>query len=274
MAEMAMSRELVEQYIENEKQIRDIRNRCDNLRKEAHTEVQRLKWDVYEQKIRALQDERDEKIRYLHKKKDEKIAEADKQIEGLHTTIARVDRIVMFLRVGIKDLTIADTDVKAYRDKHCESLGYIIDDDLLKIKLFIVENDKPKNKYSLVAVGKCAFNKDLCGLPYSYALPSHEEGWFSLKACIVDRPSIHELKMYLQKWRTTILSRLSGKYAETKSEYCKVLQTYKLEDFEALMKYRCGSCSFFYTAKEISKRSMHESVKCPKCGEIMHESEV
>lgn len=263
--------ELARQYIENEKQIRAIRDERDKIWKETHEEVQRLDYVVYARKIRALQDERDEKIQKLNKKKDEQIAEKDKQIDALHIVIANVDQILNFLRIKKKDLTIVDTDVHVYNDKHCESLGYIFDDDLLKVKLFIMENRKPKNKYSLVAIGRCLFDRELVGLPYSYGTPCHVTSWHNVEVVIKDLPTTEELYQYLRKRKHFILTCLLGKYEDVKKEYLEVLQTYKPEDFEALMKYRC-TCGFFYTANEISRRSVRDGVTCPRCGSVMTKS--
>jgi len=264
-----MSEELVRNYLENNHQLKLICNKQEELRKQVLKQIRELEYDIYQPRIRALYDERDAKIQELREKKDEKISDGDKQIDTLLPVISKVDRIIAFLKVKIVDLTIADTAVNTYGDNYCESLGYLFDDEYLKIKLFIAENSKPKNKYSLIAIGRCTFNEHLCKLPYSYGLPTYEHGWYSLKQQIIDRPTIKELKEYLQKWKTKILSQLTGNFAEIKKEYEEVLQTYTSKDFEALKQYVCKKCGFFYTSKEISSISIRNNVTCPNCRENM-----
>ncbi|MDH5634226.1 MAG: hypothetical protein OEY30_00215 [Candidatus Bathyarchaeota archaeon] len=263
------ARILVEAVMENEKQIGVLHEQRENFTKANAEEIDRIKRKVYEPKIRALQNDRDQKIRALQTERDGKRKEIDGKIDGLFTMIGKVERILALLKLKKKDLTIKDEDVRAYGTKHIESLGYAFNDEFLKIKMFIVENDKPKNMYSLVAIGKCQFDRDMAELRYSYCLPCHAKGWHNLEALIRDLPTIAELKQYWQKHERSIVERLLGKYWMVKTEYLEVLKTYNIEDFRDLLKYRCGACGFFYTKRDILHIHIRAECKCPRCGETM-----
>lgn len=266
--------ELVKQVIENQKQITVLSEERDQFAKANKEEITKLKWEIYRPKIQALENERDAKVEALSAKREAKAVEINKKIEEKSVIITKVERILTFLKLRSKDLdlTIKDPDVKAYRDRHIESLGYIFTGKFLKIKLFIVENDKPKNKYSLIAVGRSLFDKEWIGLPYSYAVPTWEQGWFTLKVVIKDLPTIDELKQYLLKWKKSILNRYLGKYRTVYKEYKEVLESYKIEDFQELIKYRC-KCGFFYSINDVKHMNIRETVKCTRCGETMESQE-
>ena len=269
--------ELVKQFIENEKQIEALRTKREDFTKAKQKEIARVEYDVYRPKIRALMDERDNKMKTLRAEQEIKRKEIDRKIEGLHEVIAKVDRILGFLKLQpqekTKDLEIKDEEIRAYHDKHIESLGYIFNDKFLKIKLFIAENSKPKNKYSLITVGKCLFKRELAGLPHSYGVPIWNKGWASLEIVIKDLPTTQELRKYLQKRKKFILTLSLGKYAAVKQEYLRCIRTYKIKDFEELIEYRC-KCGFFYSKSECSRMSMREEgVKCSKCAEEMEHVE-
>ena len=134
-----------------------------------------------------------------------------------------------------------DTDkIKHYdrnSDKYLEWLGYFYNDEYLKIRLLIAENDKPKNKYSLLAYGKCFF-PDL-KLPYGYLNISDWDIWTAARTVcgcnihigLVDLDTIEKCKTWLQKNRGKLLKSFLDNYQVVKAEYIDAITNYRLEDF-------------------------------------------
>jgi len=266
--------ELLKQYIENKKQIDIIHEVRERYSKMNEKEIADMKWNVYRPKIRALQDERDAKEQQLLLNREAMVKAADESIEVLHVTIAKVNHLLGFFKLNTKkDLEVKDETVRAFHDAYVESLGHIFNDEFLKIKLFIVENSKPKNKMSLVAVGKCLFDEELTSVPHGYGIPLYvREDWHNVEVVIKDLPTKEELREHLKSRKKTILSWLLAKYESVKQEYLACLKTYELKDFEKLIRYRC-KCGFFYSIREISRMSVRgDGVRCSRCGEMMKEN--
>lgn len=258
--------QLVQQFLENERKTQEIHEQCHEQSKQANEQVRKVK-DMHYDKLKVLQEERDGAIALIHEGLGLEREEADREIGELSKVITRVYRILAFLKLKTKDLTIKDEDVKVYHDRHIESLGYFFNDDYLKVKLFIAENSKPKNKYALVAVGKCFFTEKVMNLrPYhGYGVDVSYTGRCNIQLVIKEAPEICDLHTYFEKWREKILAGLLAKYKLVKAEYLGILAEYNLELFEPLMAYRCTACGWFLTRGEV-KRWTRLDDECPKCG--------
>lgn len=258
---------LVQQFLENERKILEIHQQIDEQRNQT-TEQERQVRNAYWDRINALQKERDNLIDLLREQQELKRKEADQEVSELSKVIAKVDRIIAFLKLKEKDLTIKDEDAKVYHDRHIESLGYFFNDDYLKIKLFIAENDKPKNKYSLIALGNCFFTDQLIDLRsyHGYGVNIHYTGRCDIQLVIKEAPDICDLNTYLEKRRKKILAGLLEQYKQIKAEYINVLAEYNLDLFEPLIAYRCTLCGFFLTRRE-ARHWSRLGDKCPECGD-------
>jgi len=260
---------LIEQVQDNSHKIETLRAETEAMRVSTEQEVRRLVYDVYRPKIQQLEGVRDQATHEVQDKYEQVRDRKQKEIEGLQVVINQVKRILDFLMVDTgKDLAIDDDDVKPYRDRAKESLGYLFDDDYLKIKLFIVENDKPKNKFSLIAMGRCLFGEDLLQLSRGYGVPVHTSFGYNIEVVFRDAPSVEELKTWQELPRAgTLFFELKGDYEKVKAEYLDVIAKYTSQDFKELMTDLCG-CGYFYTIFESIHRP-NETVKCPRCGQAM-----
>lgn len=260
---------LVEEVQDNSHKIETLRAETEALRVGAEQEVHRLVYDFYRPKIRQLEDVRDQATQEVHEKYEQARDQKQKEIEGLQVVINHVERILDFLRVGdAKDLTIDDDDVEPYRDRAKENLGYLFDDDYLKIKLFIVENDKPKNKFSLIAMGRCLFGEHLLKLRREYDACVKAGHAYNIEVVIRDAPSVAELQPWLgDSRRQQLIISLTGDYERVKAEYLDVIGKYTPEEFKELMTDHCG-CGYFYTIFESIYRP-NKTVTCPRCGQAM-----
>jgi len=276
---MEQKQELIKQYKENEQEIKKINNSLDELREKNRKETYNLQYKIYYDRIRALQDERDKKINELNKQLKEKENTKEQEREKLEGVIIKIQRIIKFLKTKKKDIVINENDVKYYdryntKDKKpLEWLGYLYSDEFLKIKLLIAENDKPKNKYSLIVYGKCIFTDDIIKFPYSYGINLNDNyNGLNLKILIKDTSTIEELKKYLEKNKDKILKEKIEEYKEIKKEYLNTLEDYKIEDFKELFKVEC-SCGFFLLNKNSYSLDYNNKNKplCPKCKGVLKE---
>lgn len=278
--------ELTKNYQESEKKIKEIskaKARFINQRTEEQDKIHK----EIDKKIYELEtQDRDQRGKIEEtKEKYEKKAEAE--IDEQYKAIAKVNRILYFLKVNnnirnrIKDyhkkewLAFDGKEIKAYKEREIKRLGTFYKDDYLKINLFIVENDKPKNKYSLVAVGRCFFGDTdsdrILKLPYHYGVNLNTAGnGYSITATIrSDTPTIREQQEWLNKNKSSNNFSLNGflqKYKAVKQEYEEVINKYSIDDFKALIKHRCSKCGFFLTERQSDGYSIIlREKKCPNC---------
>lgn len=117
----------------------------------------------------------------------------------------------------------------------------LIKEKYLHIILCIIDNDRPKNKFSLVAFGRCAFYP-IMEMQHHYACCSlrisDNKANPMIDHIVNNAPTIEELKTYAEKYRKSILARFMVQYEQTKKEYEETVGTYTLKDFEPLKTIR------------------------------------
>lgn len=263
-------KELANQANENLGKITLIHKERDSVRDAYEKEIYRIRYDVFRPKIDKIERERDKIIEEAHAKYEQKEAELKQDVETLAVVVTQVTRILDFLRLDAgQDLTINDDEVQPYRsykDTVKENLGYIFDDDYLKIKLFIIENDKPKNKYALIALGHCLFHDGLLKLPHTYGVRARTPFRCYPELVIKDFPSVPELNNWLKLHRDNVLAEVTGGYEQVKAEYLDIIKNYKVDDFQDLLVARCN-CDYFYT--KLEHIGFREPVTCPRCNSTM-----
>ena len=190
---------------------------------------------IKEEKHRLINDIKDDEGRYVEQKK--------REISSLDQPIEEVERKIKFLELAktIKDADVVIDDKEmdtynTYRDKKLYRKGVFFKDKYMNIKIYIAENDKPVNKYTLFAVGNCVF-KDFMDLPDYYGLPVHSDRG-NIKTVIQDLPTVEEINVYLEKNRKGILKNLIGRYNVVKKEYLDTIRDYRLSDFKTVLEVR------------------------------------
>jgi len=223
---------MIKEYKNNQKEIKKINDNLGKSREKNKKEIYKIRYDIYDKKITALQDERNKKINKLNDEfKKIEIKEKEK-IEKLSVHISKVKRILEFIRINKKG--VRELDFKAYsyygypREKHyLKPIDTIADDKFKKIQVFICENDKPKNKFSLCVVGMTIFNDDVLKIPYSYGLHiSKEDGYFNIGLGLKDLPREQELKDFYGKNKDNILKEFLQEHKKAELEYKEVLENY------------------------------------------------
>jgi len=117
-----------------------------------------------------------------------------------------VGRILYFLKLQL-DVSWEEEKLSAYRDKQLVRLGPLYQDEYLDVRLYAVENRRPKNRYTLVAIGRCTFRGsgyddrrgDILELPYTYGCDVNCHG---SRANIIQEfihlPTIDDIKKFAE----------------------------------------------------------------------------
>lgn len=253
----------VTQILETRGVIEELSKARDEEREKLDKEIYHLKWDVYREKIKRIENERDNAIHAVEVTRDKAIAEKDKEIQDHYALIQQTKRILEMLSLNEnKPLAIGDDEAKlSYYGTESlgESLGYLLDDDYLKIKLFIITNRKPKNRYSLIALGRSLFNDALIKYPDIYIDNLNDlHSRFRLRTILQFAPTPDELKAWLAK-HPMILKDTLERYNQVKLEYLATKQEYTTDDFKELITWICPQCNNFKTIFD------YESVGTPQC---------
>jgi hypothetical protein len=237
----------IQQYSRNEKEI----NKNYNLEESRIEKIKDAKYKAsnkWNDKIWGLEKkQREEEQRF-----DDKIKEAEEKYEEkrekLRKVIKNVDKTVWLLEQGKIDARKFDfKQVRAYKhygDQYTIKLLDKIEEEHLKLGLFVVGNDRQVNKYNLVVVGYTPFTDgeqpdnakgiDTFRMDYSHTTNCD---WGDGKL----RPDIqHDLKFfktkenaieYAKKGLRKILPETFKQFERVKKEYENVIANHKLEDF-------------------------------------------
>ncbi len=244
-----MDKITVEQIKEHRDTIATLSDKESEARKTYNDESRRLQYDIYQERIRAIERERDEAINNLTTTHNAVIADLDSQIQEQVAVVNQAERILAFLKLGnSKDLAIPDNDIQLSQhiEQYQEALGYLCYDDYLKVKAFIIGNRKPKNKYSLIVVGKSIFPEEIIKYPYGYGMGINNWGhYFALQEVVKESASVDDLKAYYGKRKDAILKDTITEYEKVKAEYEEAKQVYTMADFAELVTWRCPKCNNF-----------------------------
>ena len=233
----------IEQEVTGYKKNRDLRiilhGDIDEKKTLAYGRIDSIN-ERYNDIIHKIEEEKDRLISSVEYEKDQYVEQKEREIEGLKQPIEEVDRKIKFLELAktIKetDVSIDDKEMGAYRDRGLYRKGFFFKDKYMNIKIYVAENDKPVNKYTLFACGNCAFG-DFMDLPHGYGLPVHGDRG-NITIIIKDLPTVEEINSYLEKNRKRVLKNLIGRYNVVKKEYLDVIRDYRLSDFKTVLEVR------------------------------------
>lgn len=153
--------------------------------------------------------------------------------------IEHVKRIVEFLEVQERGINLEMKCNDRIKEGYFrEWQEWIHNDDYLKIRLKITENDKPVNKYTVSSVIKCVFYEPLIKLPDLWG--GLEHGSFK---------TVDDAKAFIVKKKGKLFLDEIEKVEALKAEYLDIIGKYKLSYFEELFEYRCSTCSAVFKNK-------------------------
>lgn len=243
-------------------------------RKQAEDETRALMYDIYQPRIRGLENERDEKIKQLQDKAEAVYKKQAERITELYQPVKQVERILELLRMNTrKPLQLSDADVCTRNEDYKEALGILYQDEYIKAKIYIIENGKPVNKYSLCVMGRCLFPEHILKLTRGYISGCYVKGnHLDLEFIARDFPTKQEAQAWLEPRREgPALMHWLDSYIKVKDEYIKTKAEYKRRDFKEFIILQC-KCGFFYTTfdkRSYSNYYFDEAVNCPHCNKTM-----
>ncbi|HEY0090247.1 MAG TPA: hypothetical protein VGB37_15470, partial [Candidatus Lokiarchaeia archaeon] len=95
--------------------------------------------------------------------------------------------------------------------------------EFLKIFVYITGNRKPKNSFSLIAVGNSYFNEKVIKIPYSYGVEAHIDE-ANIRTGIKDFETEEQLKNYLNKNKSRILKEFIENHSKIEERYKLVMK--------------------------------------------------
>lgn len=266
-------KELAKIALDNRKRAETLDKELDELRTATDNETRRLQYDVYQPKIRTIEDECRKAIDNLKETALTKHNAKVEQVKTLLEPVRKVERILEFFRLDTrKPIDIADEDVKQndrYKERYRENWGLVFDDPFLKVRAFIMENDKPKNKYIIVLIGRCLFDnglgdRPLLKLPRDYGLSISEPWGSAPQEILKEAATVKELKAW---WTSNGMRKVSWiqDYVAVRAEYEHILKTYRVTDFDDFLTWMCPECGYFQTIFERYHLSPGEVMTCHRC---------
>lgn len=243
----------IQQYQRNKKEIcknydtkHDLIKKIRQERQDAH-----YRWEDKIYKLKSKQSTEDLQF-------NKKIENAENKLEGerneLNIVIKDVDRTIWFLEIQRKNRSRFPTfDLKQvrgrtnYGDRKPIKLIEEFDDGISKIGLFVVENNRPANKYNLVVMGYTPFTQG--------AMQGEEKGvdtrlmssWTA--DCEWDYPKEHkttveyDLKFfktkkdaeeYAKKGLRNIFKKFFTEYDQVFTDYNNAVKNHQIEEFAKL----------------------------------------
>ena len=240
----------IELLIEHKERINHLSGENDKNHRLTEWEIDEIE-ERFNKIISEIKDERDGIIREKNILKDAVIKANKMEIAHLYGYVSEVGRKLTILRnkaeVEDKDISIKNETIHPYHDREIWFHGTAYKDEYLNLIGLVVENDKPKNKYSLYVYGKCSFPEVILKPPCGYGMGTHEDTQFNIKLNIRDKPTLKEQQDWFKTGKTETIGAWSiptpnnisllnflHQYLRVKQEYRDVIERYTMDDFKPL----------------------------------------
>lgn len=246
------------------------------LRDKTDKELRRVQYDVYEEKFRVLRNECDDALKKIETTAQAVADVKVEQVKDLQVPVKKVERILEFFRIDTHQEIKTTDQIVGYYDRHKEyfreNLGVVFSDKYLEVRLFILQNEKPVNKFYMALAGKCLFDngmadRPLLKLPHDYGIDNAQWGTCP-QQILKEAATVDELHKW---WKGTGLSKMIwlSVYLKVKAEYEFNLKSYKLEDFQDFISVFCPQCGYFHTTFENWTSRLGEVPTCPRDKTVM-----
>ena len=253
---------MITQYHKNKKEIATLEQTQETLEKENRDQINEIAMR-YNTTIHELDKQKNIENYKLETVIDSAAKETRQKIEQLSEAETILDRVLYFLKIENKKLDSAPlNEIKNYHDKHLETVQ-TYSDDTLELRLLIAENDRPKNKYSIIIAGNSRIgsndrNDSILVLPHSYGVRINAL-YLDIITDVKQFPSISDAKKYLKTHDIkTILKEFFVKYDAIKSEYDGVISKYTLSDFETVIREQLTK---YFERKTYGESEMRKAAK-------------
>lgn len=230
----------VEAYIKKRDLRATLTAEKESIKDAANCQESEAKHDCAKE-IKTINDRCFEEIERIHEKAKALTEPIEQGIKELEPEIYDVERKIEFLKhrekIEGKEPQLDDETIKPYRNRELMKLGILYEDEFTIIKLFAVENDRPKNRWTLMAIGDTLLRK-LVNMPHSYGLPIHTDTYAAIQIELKHLPTLEEIKAYAKHKRKDLMRGHLVAYEGVKSAYLDTVNNYSLEDFKPLLEPR------------------------------------
>jgi len=191
--------------------------------------------------IKTIEERCLEEIKRIQEKVNALTEPIEEGIRKLEPEIRGIERKIEFLKHREKSKgkrpELDDEAIKPYHDRELVKLGTLYEDEFTIIKLFAAENDRPKNRWTLMAIGDTLLGA-LLDVPHDYGLPIYMKHGGFLQKALAHLPTLDEVKTYAE--RDCMRGDLAA-YEKVKKAYLDTVNNYSLEDFKPLLEPRAVS---------------------------------
>lgn len=111
------------------------------------------------------------------------------------------------------------------------SIDSLIDTKYIFLDVYIVDNNKPKNRKSLIVTGNTIFNKEILNIPYDYGITTLID-YANVKTKIKDFPSEKLALQYYQKNKHKLLKDFLIEHKEIEQLYEEVIENTKSTEWQ------------------------------------------
>lgn len=202
---------------------------------EFDRELRNIENKYYDLK-RKLEDKEREELNIISEEKDKFKEKRGKQIESPCKTMSNFKRIINFIDIyksPKRDLNLKVYQYDYIRDKNriaisgdkeriiIKPISDFMNNEYCKLNVYIYENSKPKNKFTLCVIGNSIFDETILGLNWNYLSDIIENGDF--KKVLKELPDRTKLMEWFVKNNDKIKEQIN-KLEDTIQEYKNVIE--------------------------------------------------
>jgi len=272
---------LLKSYKSVSKLIKELTEKVSNLTEERQEKETKICYDIYQPKIKALEKEMVDKINELSLTTNEKVGAIKAEIKELNVVVQKVRRIFQLVQV-VKDeeKDPKNLEVKVYfysdrdeagnytskrREVYFQPVKVLFDDEYRKINVYLVQTEKPVNKYALIIRGKSIFENYRELIESSYGYVGRINGNASISVTVKEGKTEKELLGWLAKNEQKVIAMCPVNFEELVADYGDAKELIKEKQWQvAYLEYRkfCYEHNYSHgTEKEEYKQIIKELKK-------------
>lgn len=216
----------------NEK-LEKIRNKQE-ISDKAISELKNAAYSRKWEREKEVQDKFCEELGMIEKKNKQIIDHFNAISESSHNVISEYEKIIENMDIINRGKTLQKPAVYSikWRDEHkyYEPTDIIQENEYAFVYAYIVENDKPKNKFSLVIIGNSIF--DLPQLRKGYMASCNTDEYPSIEIKVKDLPTAEEALKYYQKNSGNVKKEIYETLNECAKFYEEVKKLYQQKEWK------------------------------------------
>lgn len=278
------------EYFKAQQNVKIDENQLDTTIKNIEDDQWKIRKEL-DEKIRKLEDEKREKVNELEIQKNKSRNDHSERMKIVKAPINKVHDILTCMSTPDNTEIYKESEVyqyARYSREHTPVFFYaeIMNTDAVNLVAVIIENDRPKNNYSLGIIGNGKFTAFHAGsgnyINIGHSMDKRSNVEFEMKVA----DNIDDLIEFFNKniknglnLRNKLISGLneyitSNEEKEAKFKEYKVI--YKLSDFDSILSVRCEHCNQYsdslknndYYENKYGYRTEDEMARrmtCPNC---------